>query len=42
MFEEFGAIIHSMGVTVMKVVPVSIGLAVVFSVLTFFWACNPG
>jgi sterol desaturase/sphingolipid hydroxylase (fatty acid hydroxylase superfamily) len=42
MFEEFAAVIHSMGVTVMKVVPVSIGLAVVFSVLTFFWACNPG
>src|SRR3954465_5979279 len=42
MFEEFGAVIHSMGMTVMKVLPVSIGLAVVFSVLTFFWACNPG
>jgi sterol desaturase/sphingolipid hydroxylase (fatty acid hydroxylase superfamily) len=42
MFEEFDAVIHSMGVTLMKVVPVSIGLAVVFSVLTFFWSCNPG
>ena len=42
MFEEFGAVIHSMGVTVMKVVPVSIALAAVFTVLSFFWACNPG
>ena len=26
----------------MKIVPVSIALAAVFTVLTFFWACNPG
>ena len=42
MFEEFVAVIHSMGVTVMKIVPVSIALGAVFTVLTFFWACNPG
>jgi sterol desaturase/sphingolipid hydroxylase (fatty acid hydroxylase superfamily) len=42
MLEEFGAVIHSMGMTVMKVLPVSISLAVAFTVLSFFWACNPG
>jgi sterol desaturase/sphingolipid hydroxylase (fatty acid hydroxylase superfamily) len=42
MFEELFAVVHSMGVTVMKVLPVSIALAAVFTVLTFFWACNPG
>ena len=49
MFEEFGAVIHSMGVTVMKVVPVSIALAAVFTVLSFFstlfgaaWQLVPG
>ena len=31
-----------MGVTVMKILPVSIALGVVFTVLTYFWACNPG
>jgi sterol desaturase/sphingolipid hydroxylase (fatty acid hydroxylase superfamily) len=41
MFEEFVAVIHSMGVTVMKIVPVSIVLGLVFAVLTHFWACNP-
>jgi len=42
MFEEVFAVIHSVGVTVMKVVPVSIALAAAFTVLTYFWACNPG
>ena len=42
MFEEFVAVVHSMGVTLMKVVPVSIALAAVFTVLSCFWACNPG
>src|SRR3982074_1797080 len=28
--------------TIAKVVPITIGLAAVFSVLTHFWACNPG
>ena len=28
--------------TFMKNVPISIGLALVFTVLTWFWACNPG
>src|SRR5262249_34933647 len=42
MFEEFVAVVHSMGVTVMKLLPVSIVLGLVFTVLTHFWACNPG
>jgi len=42
MFEEFVAVIHSMGVTVVKILPVSIALGLVFTVLTHFWACNPG
>src|SRR5262245_10128178 len=42
MFEEFIAVIHSIGVTVIKIVPVSIALGAAFTVLTFFWACNPG
>ena len=40
--EEFAAVIHSIGVTVVKSVPVSLALATGFTVLTFFWACNPG
>jgi sterol desaturase/sphingolipid hydroxylase (fatty acid hydroxylase superfamily) len=42
MSEEIFAVIHSVGVTVMKVVPVSIALVAAFTLLTFFWACNPG
>jgi sterol desaturase/sphingolipid hydroxylase (fatty acid hydroxylase superfamily) len=42
MFEELFAVVHSMGVTVLKVVPVSIALGAAFTVLTFFWSCNPG
>jgi sterol desaturase/sphingolipid hydroxylase (fatty acid hydroxylase superfamily) len=42
MFEEFFAVIHSVGMTVIKVLPVSVALAAIFTVLTFFWACNPG
>ena len=42
MVEEFIAVVHSMGVTLIKIVPVSIALGAAFTVLTFFWACNPG
>jgi sterol desaturase/sphingolipid hydroxylase (fatty acid hydroxylase superfamily) len=42
MFQEFVAVIHSMGVTVFKILPVSIALGAVFAVLTYFWSCNPG
>jgi sterol desaturase/sphingolipid hydroxylase (fatty acid hydroxylase superfamily) len=26
----------------MKIIPISLGIAVAFTVLTYFWACNPG
>ena len=42
MVEEFLAVVHSIGITIMKVVPISIALGAVFTVLTFFWSCNPG
>jgi hypothetical protein len=42
MFEEVFAVVHSMGVTVMKILPVSIALGAVFTLLSLFWACNPG
>jgi sterol desaturase/sphingolipid hydroxylase (fatty acid hydroxylase superfamily) len=42
MFEEAFAVVHSMGVTVVKMVPVSIALGAVFTLLSVVWACNPG
>ena len=43
MLEEIVAVIHSMGVTVMKLLPGSCWCsASVFAVLSYFWACNPG
>jgi sterol desaturase/sphingolipid hydroxylase (fatty acid hydroxylase superfamily) len=42
MFEEFAAVVQSIGATLVKLVPVSIVLGAVFAVLTFFWSCNPG
>ena len=35
-------IVEMLGQTMAKVVPVTIGLALLFSVLAHFWACNPG
>src|SRR6202035_6068089 len=35
-------VVERLGGTIAKVVPITIGLALVFSVLTHFWACNPG
>ena len=35
-------IVEMLGQTMAKVVPVSIALALLFSVLAHFWACNPG
>ena len=35
-------VVEMLGNTIAKVVPITIGLALVFSVLTHFWACNPG
>ena len=41
MLGEAFAVVHSMGVTVMKTLPVSIALAAAFTLLSVFWACNP-
>ena len=35
-------VIEMVGQTMAKVVPVTIALALVFTVLAHFWACNPG
>src|SRR4029079_13451726 len=35
-------IVEMLGQTMATVVPVTLALALVFSVLTHFWACNPG
>jgi sterol desaturase/sphingolipid hydroxylase (fatty acid hydroxylase superfamily) len=35
-------VLHMFGETILKVVPITLGLAVLFTVLTHFWACNPG
>src|SRR6202165_5500836 len=35
-------VVEMLGQTIAKVVPITIVLALVFSVLTQFWACNPG
>src|ERR1041384_2941252 len=35
-------VIEVVGQTMVKVVPVTIGLALAFTVLSHFWACNPG
>src|SRR4051794_16947738 len=35
-------VVDMLGQTLAKVVPVTIALALLFSVLTHFWACNPG
>jgi sterol desaturase/sphingolipid hydroxylase (fatty acid hydroxylase superfamily) len=35
-------IVHMFGETILKIVPVTLALAVIFSILSYFWACNPG
>ena len=42
MIEEAIAVVHSIGLTLVKIIPVSVALAAAFTVLTFFWSCNPG
>ena len=42
MQQEFLAIIVSVGETFTKNAPISIALAAVFTILSSFWACNPG
>ena len=38
----FLQVLEALGQTIVKVVPITIVVALVFSVLTHFWACNPG
>ena len=42
MLEEALAVIQSIGVTFVKLLPTSIALGAAFTILSFFWACNPG
>jgi hypothetical protein len=42
MLEEVFAVVQSMGVGVVKMLPVSVALGAVFTLLSVFWACNPG
>ena len=35
-------VVEMLGQTIAKVIPITIALALVFSVLTHFWACNAG
>src|SRR3979411_1868854 len=35
-------VVEMLGQTMAKVVPVTIALAAVFTVLSYFWSCNPG
>jgi sterol desaturase/sphingolipid hydroxylase (fatty acid hydroxylase superfamily) len=42
MNEELVSVLVTVGETVMKNVPISIALALFFTILTQFWACNPG
>jgi sterol desaturase/sphingolipid hydroxylase (fatty acid hydroxylase superfamily) len=42
MSQELLSVVISIGHTFMKNLPISLGLAIVFTVLTSFWACNPG
>ena len=39
--ELFGFVVN-VGETYMKIIPISLGIAAAFTVLTYFWACNPG
>jgi sterol desaturase/sphingolipid hydroxylase (fatty acid hydroxylase superfamily) len=42
MFAEVIALVQNIGMTVVKLVPVLLGLGAVFAVLTYFWPCNSG
>jgi hypothetical protein len=41
MFQEFVAVVQSIGATFVKLVPVSVALGAVFAALTFFWRAIP-
>jgi hypothetical protein len=42
MSDELLSVVVVIGQTFVKNLPISLGLAVVFTALTSFWACNPG
>jgi len=42
MLEGLVAVIHAIGMAFLGLLPVSIALGLMFALLTFFWACNPG
>src|ERR1700744_6090523 len=42
MTQELLSVFVSFGQTFMKTVPISLALAAAFTILTWFWACNPG
>jgi sterol desaturase/sphingolipid hydroxylase (fatty acid hydroxylase superfamily) len=42
MLQDIIGVVDQLGHTVLNIVPATIGLALVFSVLNYFWACNPG
>ena len=42
MNDEFLGIVANVGESFLKNVPISLAIAAVFTVLTSFWACNPG
>ena len=42
MLAELFSVVHIAGETVLKIVPISIGLALVFTVLSRWSACNRG
>ena len=42
MSQTLGAFLVLVGETLLKNLPISIGLAALFTILTWFWACNPG
>ena len=42
MNQELFSFVVNVGETFIKSVPISLALAGVFTVLTYFWACNPG
>lgn len=42
MLDEFLSFVHSLGETLLKIVPITIGLGLSFALLAYFFACNPG